>query len=81
MTAQTPESLLVDGRPRPMCSEPLQDYFQLAGVDAKFEFTCTALWRGYIGHREMAHNRLWARVRHGQVLDAITVERMREPAG
>lgn len=59
MTAQIPESLLLDGCPRPMCSEPLHDYFQLAGVDPKFEFTCTALWRGYVGHWEIAHGRLY----------------------
>ncbi|WP_018229665.1 hypothetical protein [Methyloversatilis universalis] len=59
MTAQIPETLLIDGRPRSMCTEPLNDYFALSGVRSGFEISCTALWRGYVGHWEIAHDRLY----------------------
>lgn len=59
MTAQIPETLLIDGRPRSMCTEPLNDYFALSGVRSGFEISCTALWRGYVGHWEITHDRLY----------------------
>lgn len=55
MTAQIPESILIDGRPRSMCTEPLEDYFAQTGIRPGFEAICTALWRGYVGHWEIAH--------------------------
>ena len=48
MTAQIGEKLCYEGREMSMCSEPLSDYFSLLGIDPRFAFTCTALWRGYL---------------------------------
>ncbi len=61
MTAQIPETLLIDGRPRSMRTEPLNDYFALADVHPRFEPSCTALWRGYVGDWEITGNRLYLR--------------------
>lgn len=58
MTAQIPESILIDGRPRSMGTEPLEGYFAQTGIRPSFEAICTALWRGYVGHWEIAHGRL-----------------------
>jgi hypothetical protein len=59
MTAQIPERMTIDGRPRAMCSEPLSSYFALLGAQPRFESTCTALWRGYVGHWELIDRRLY----------------------
>ena len=59
MTAQHPERMMIDGRPRAMCSEPLSSYFALLGAQPRFESTCTALWRGYVGHWELIDRRLY----------------------
>lgn len=42
-----------------MCSEPLDDYFQLAGIEPGFQCNCTALWRGYVGEWEITQGRLY----------------------
>jgi hypothetical protein len=49
MTAQISEILHYQGRKQRMCTEPLGDYFALAGITPGFEFSSTALWRGYVG--------------------------------
>jgi hypothetical protein len=49
MTAQISEILHYQGRKQRMCTEPLGDYFALAGIEPRFEVSCTALWRGYVG--------------------------------
>ena len=49
MTAQISENLLYNGEKHSMCSEPLAMFFALGGNKPEFEFTCTALWRGYVG--------------------------------
>ena len=59
MTAQIAEKLCYEGREVSMCSEPLADYFALAGIDPGFQFTCTALWRGYVGTWEIRDGRLY----------------------
>ena len=59
MTAQISEKLTYEGRQLSMCSEPLSDYFALAGVSPGFESNCTALWRGYVGSWEILENRLY----------------------
>lgn len=43
MTAQIPESILIDGRPRSMGTEPLEGYFAQTGIRPSFEAICTAL--------------------------------------
>ena len=47
MTAQIAENLSYEGRSASMCSEPLDVYFELAGIAPGFQANCTALWRGY----------------------------------
>jgi len=59
MTAQASERLLYQGEMRSMCAEPLGMYFALSGVKPDFQFTCTALWRGYIGSWEIIDDRLY----------------------
>ena len=59
MTAQIAESLQYEGETLQMCSEPLDMYFKLAGVDSPFVGSCTALWRGYEGSWEITGDRLY----------------------
>ncbi len=59
MTAQFGERLIFEGRDMAMFSEPLGDYFALGGSNPEFEFTCTALWRGYVGTWEIVNDRLY----------------------
>ena len=59
MTAQIPEVLHFEGRQHAMCTEPLEDYFELTGTKSPFPETCTALWRGYIGTWEVRDRRLY----------------------
>ena len=59
MTAQIGEKLIFEGREVSMCSEPLSDYFAFGGSNPEFEFTCTALWRGYVGTWEIINDRLY----------------------
>lgn len=59
MTAQFSETLLLDGEPTAMCTEPLNSYFKLKGIKSPFQYTCTALWRGYQGVWEIRNGRLY----------------------
>lgn len=59
MTAQIGESLYFKGQEHSMCEEPLSQFFSLAEFHPKFQETCTALWRGYIGRWEITENRLY----------------------
>ena len=59
MTAQISEILLYHGRKQRMCTEPLGDYFALAGIEPRFEVSCTALWRGYVGEWAVIEGRLY----------------------
>lgn len=59
MTAQISEKLNYEGRDLSMCSEPLSDYFTLAGINPGFQDNCTALWRGYVGSWEIRDGRLY----------------------
>ena len=59
MTAQFGEKLHYEGREVSMCSEPLGDYFALAGIEPDFDANCTALWRGYVGTWEILGGRLY----------------------
>lgn len=52
MTAQIAERLLYQGQTLSMCTNPLNDYFAFGGVSPRFQRSCTALWRGYVGHWE-----------------------------
>lgn len=62
-TAQFPEIIKVDGKTESLTAEPLGQY--LDNPD-KFKIlkehtnlgTCTALWRGYVGHWEIKNSKL-----------------------
>ena len=59
MTAQIAEQIRIDGEDLAMCSEPLADYFHLAGRQVAFLKNCTALLRGYVGSWEILNDRLY----------------------
>jgi hypothetical protein len=59
MTAQIGERLIYQGQELSMCSEPLTDFFALGGHKPDFQFTCTALWRGYAGTWDIVNDRLY----------------------
>lgn len=59
MTAQIAERLQYRGEKVAMCTNPLDDYFAMGGVNPGFEFNCTALWRGYVGTWEILNDRLY----------------------
>ena len=59
MTAQIAEILHYQGRKQRMCTEPLSDYFELAGIEPRFEVSCTALRRGYVGEWSVIEGRLY----------------------
>ena len=52
VTAQIGENPSYEGSDATMCSEPLNSYFELAGIEPGFQASCTALWRGYVGSWE-----------------------------
>jgi len=59
MTAQFAEKLRYQGEQVAMFTNPLSDYFKLAGLNPGFESKCTALWRGYVGKWEIVDDRLY----------------------
>lgn len=59
MTAQIAEKLHHEGQAFSMCTNPLNHYFALGGVNPHFESNCTALWRGYVGTWEIIDARLY----------------------
>lgn len=68
MTAQAPESIVYLGRKLRMCTEPLEVYFSLLGIERPVfsRAMSTALWRGYIGEWKLEDDRLYLlRIRDG----------------
>ena len=59
MTAQFGEKLRYKDKEVEMFTTPLDDYFATRGIDPGFKFTCTALWRGYIGQWEVVDDHLY----------------------
>ncbi len=59
MTAQTPERLLYEGQEVPLCTEPLEDFFTLAGDRPQLQIAHTGLWRCYEGSWEITDGRLY----------------------
>ena len=59
MTTQVPEQLTYKGQEVDMRTQPLDQYFELAGIAPSFVAPHTANWRGYIGHWEVADDRLY----------------------
>jgi hypothetical protein len=62
-TAQFPEIIKVDGKAESLTTEPLGQYldnpdkFKILKEHTKLG-TCSALWRGYVGHWEIKNNKL-----------------------
>jgi hypothetical protein len=69
MTAQIAEKLRYQGEDLAMCTNPLNDYFAMGGLDPCFESNCTALWRGYVGRWEIVGDRLYLLELHGTLKD------------
>jgi len=69
MTAQIGENLSYEGRDATMCSEPLNSYFELSGIEPGFQASCTALWRGYVGSWEIKDGRLYLTGLDGTLAD------------
>lgn len=69
MTAQIAERLRYLGQDMVMCTEPLGDYFAMGGARPPFDFSCTALWRGYVGSWEIAGDRLYLSALQGGLTD------------
>ena len=59
MTAQVPETLILDGQSHDMCTEPLETYFDLMQIEEPFIEPHTACWRGYFGTWEIVDDRLY----------------------
>lgn len=78
MTCQTPERIKYQGQTLPCYSEPLESRLPPPPVGMNvddpdsaypFEVSCSALWRGYVGHWEIADNRLFLVALHGTCAD------------
>jgi hypothetical protein len=74
MTAQFPERLHYRNRKYSMCTNPLEDYFELTGNRPNFVEISTALWRGYIGNWVIIHDRLYLIGIDGSVWDKSPYE-------
>ncbi len=69
MTCQMPERIEYEGQLLTMYSEPLQDklprtakygeYLDAPDASYPFEVSCSALWRGYVGHWRIEDDRLY----------------------
>lgn len=59
MTAQVPETLIIDGQSHDMCTEPLESYLDLMGMTLDLAVYSTACSRGYYGTWEIAGDRLY----------------------
>lgn len=69
MTAQIPEQLRYEGEDLAMCTNPLNDFFAMGGVNPRFGSNCTALWRGYVGRWDIVDGRLYLVGLHGTLED------------
>jgi len=59
MTAQSTEKLIYKGKNYSMCTQPLDDYFNICNIKFEPKIICSALWRGYIGSWEIINDRLY----------------------
>lgn len=59
MTAQCPDRIRLAGRAQDLYSTPLDQYFELRGIQPGFQWPSTALWRGYIATWEIIDERLY----------------------
>lgn len=78
MTAQFTEQIIWQGQKRSLCTEPLEPFFELSGLQPEFEAMCSALWRGYVGTWELFNERLYlvglnGKLKSGQVANVATI--------
>lgn len=73
MTAQIAERLIYKGADVAMCTNPLDDYFAMGGVNPGFKSNSTALWRGYVGSWEITDERLYLIGLKGTLADGTEV--------
>jgi len=59
MTAQIQERLRLEGKLVKLCSEPLQAYFEMMGMEPEFPRMSSACRRGYVGEWEIAEGQLY----------------------
>jgi hypothetical protein len=59
MTAQTPDSILINGELHLLETLPLETYVDLGGRLPKFDYMNSACWRGYLGTWEIHEDRLY----------------------
>lgn len=59
MTAQIPERFRHEGKLVKLCSEPLQGYFEMIGMEPEFPRMSSACRRGYVGEWEIAEGQLY----------------------
>ena len=59
MTAQFQEHIVIDKESYGLCTEPLQTYLSLKKNPPKFDWNCTACYRGYIGFWAIKDNILY----------------------
>jgi len=57
MTAQSMETILIDGRKHWMASEPFGDYLETLDNPPMFNAPNTACWRGYYGRWTIRDNK------------------------
>lgn len=71
MTAQFKEKLTYKGTVLYMAAEPLQQFLFINKIELRMDFTCTALWRGYMGSWEIVDDKLFLTSisGHGQILN------------
>lgn len=76
MTAQIAENLCFEGVMLRMCDTPLDSYFSFGGrrPEPGFDcYSCTALWRGYVGSWEITNDRLYLVDLSGTLRDGTDV--------
>ena len=73
MTVQIAERLIVEGQEVSLCEEPLAPYLALMTNRPRFDASCSALWRGYVGTWELRDGRLWLVAVSGELESGASV--------
>ena len=59
MSAQFSEILIYQGKELTLCAEPLGPFLEFSANPLRFQYTSTALWRGYVGTWAIENDRLY----------------------
>jgi hypothetical protein len=59
MTAQYSEHLIYQGKELTLCTQPLGPFLEFSANPLRFQYTSTALWRGYVGTWAIENDRLY----------------------